>query len=335
MLWRQDPQAQRMSDPLDDARVTLQFSAKPSDSCVSERTLQRRARTGVLTRLRPGVYAEPAELEAANRRRRYLARIDAVVGTRRGRVVLSHESAATVWGVPRIGPPPAAVELIDARGTRPRSMNGVAWRRTPFDCTEVVERDGYLVTGLLQTVADIACDRGFISAVAGLDAAIGPVLRSDALIVVPGAPAAAIAERLGAFGRRRGVRGAIRALEFADPRSESVGESLSRAQMHLLGFPEPELQVRFDRADGGFDRVDFDWPEFGAFGEFDGDLKYLDPRYRGGRTAEEVVLAEKKRDQRLGLRHRRRGAHWDWAIALRAQELAAVLTDLGLPRARS
>ena len=64
-----------------------------------------------------------------------------------------------------------------------------------------------------------------------------------------------IAERLGAFGRRRGVRGAIRALEFADPRSESVGESLSRAQMRLLGFPEPELQVRFDRADGGFDRV--------------------------------------------------------------------------------
>lgn len=299
---------------------------------MSERTLQRRARSGALTRLRRGVFAEPAELEAAKRRRRELARIDAVVGTRRSRVVLSHESAATVWGLPRIGHPPDSVELVDARGTRPRSMNGVAWRRTPFDRTEVVERDGYLVTGLLQTFADIACDRGFLSAVAGLDAAVGASLRSDALIVVPGVSAEAIAERLRAFGRRKGVRAADRALDFADARSESVGESLSRAQMHLLGFPPPELQVRFDRAEGGFDRVDFDWPDFGAFGEFDGDLKYLDPRYRAGRTADEVVLAEKKRDQRITLRHRRRGAHWDWSIARHPQRLDAVLRDLGLPR---
>lgn len=324
-----------MSDSIDEAPVVLRFLGGPGEAGVSERTLQRRARSGALTRVRAGVYAEAAELEAAKRRRRELARIDAVVGTRRSRVVLSHEAAATVWGLPRIGPPPESVELVDSRGTRPRSMNGVAWRRTPFDCTEVVERNGYLVTGLLQTLADVACDRGFISAVAGLDAAVGAYLRSDALIVAPGVSAGAVAERLGEFGRRRGVRAAGRALDFADARSESVGESLSRAQMHLLGFPAPELQVRFDRAEGGFDKVDFDWPEFGAFGEFDGDLKYLDPRYRDGRTAEEVVLAEKKRDQRISLRHRRRGGHWDWAIAFTPQRLSAVLTDLGLPRERS
>lgn len=315
--------------------MVLRFRGQPGEPAVSERTLQRRARSGALTRMRAGVFAEPAELEAAKRRRRELARIDAVVGTRRSRVVLSHEAAATVWGLPRIGPPPESVELVDARGTRPRSMNGVAWRRTPFDCTEVVERNGYLVTGLVQTLADVACDRGFISAVAGLDAAVGASLRSDALIVAPGVSAEAVAERLGEFGRRGGVRAARRALDFADARSESVGESLSRAQMHLLGFPSPELQVRFDRAEGGFDKVDFDWPEFGAFGEFDGDLKYLDPRYRDGRTAEEVVLAEKKRDQRISLRHRRRGGHWDWAIAFTPQRLSAVLIDLGLPRERS
>jgi hypothetical protein len=321
-----------MSDHIDEAPVALRFRGKPGEPSTSERTLQRRARSGALTRLRAGVFVEPAELDAAKRRGRELARIAAVVGTRRSRVVLSHEAAATVWGLPRIGPPPESVELVDSRGTRPRSMNGVAWRRTPFDCTEVVERNGYLVTGLLQTVADVACDRGFISAVAGLDAAVGAALRSDALIVAPGVPAEAVAERLGEFGRRRGVRVACQALDFADARSESVGESLSRAQMHLLGFPAPDLQVRFDRAEGGFDRVDFDWPEFGAFGEFDGDLKYLDPRYRDGRTIEEVVLAEKKRDQRISLRHRRRGGHWDWVIALSPNKLAAVLTDLGLPR---
>ena len=60
-------------------------------------------------------------------------------------------------------------------------------------------------------------------------------------------------------------------------RAESVGESLSRSQMHLLDFPPPLLQATFDRSDGAIDRVDFDWPEFGLFGEFDGDVKYLDP----------------------------------------------------------
>lgn len=297
--------------------------------------MQRRARSGELQRVRAGVFAEPAALRAATRRQRELARIAAVVGTRRGRVVLSHESAATVWGLPRIGPSPDRVELVDARGTRPRSMNGVSWRRTRFDCAEVVERNGFLVTGLLQTVTDLACDRGFISSVAALDAAIGASLRSDAFIVEPGVPVPAIIERLGEFGRRRGVRAADRALAFADARAESAGESLSRAQMHLLGFPTPELQVCLDRADGGVDRVDFDWPEFGAYGEFDGDLKYLDARFRGGRTIEEVVLAEKKRDQRINLRHRRRGGHWDWAVALRPQLLAASLTDLGLPQSNA
>jgi hypothetical protein len=211
-------------------------------------------------------------------------------------------------------------------------MNGVMWRRMPADCTEVVERNGFLVTGLKQTLADLACDRGFLSAVVALDAAIGGWLRSDALIVEPGVDREAIARRLREFGRRTGVRAADRALAFADARAESVGESLSRTQMHLLGFPAPELQVCFDRAEGGTDRVDFDWPEYGAYGEFDGDLKYLDARYRGDRSAEEVVLAEKKRDQRIGLRHQRRGAHWDWAIAMRPHRLAAVLDDLGLPR---
>jgi len=324
-----------MSHPVDEPPLSVRFRARPGEPAVSERTLQRRARSGGLTRLRAGVFVEPAELRAATRRQRELAHIAAVVGTRRGRVVLSHESAATVWGLPRIGPPPDTVELVDARATRPRSMNGVSWRRTPFDCTEVVERNGFLVTGLLQTITDLACDRGFISSVAALDAAIGASLRSDAFIVERGVPAAAVAERLREFGRRRGVRSADRALAFADARAESAGESMSRAQMHLLGFPAPELQACFDRADGGVDRVDFDWPEFGAYGEFDGDLKYLDARFRGGRTIEEVVLAEKKRDQRIALRHRRRGGHWDWAIALRPHLLAATLTDLGLPQSHA
>ncbi|GAA1799899.1 hypothetical protein [Agromyces neolithicus] len=309
----------------------LSYSGDRGAPSVPPRTLQYRVTTGRLSRLRAGVFVEPAEFAAAGRRRRELARIAAVIATRRGRVVLSHESAAAVWGIPRIGPAPESVELLDARGTRPRSMNGVAWRRTPFDPTEIVEVNGFLVTGLLQTVVDIACDRGFVNAVVALDAATGTFLRADGFVVARGVEPTEVGRRLGQLGRRGGIRGARIALEFADARAESVGESLSRAQMHLLGFPAPALQTEFDRADGGVDRVDFDWPDHGLFGEFDGDLKYLDPRYRGGRTAEQVVLDEKKRDQRIARRHRRHGVHWDWRIATRPPELAAALEDAGLP----
>jgi hypothetical protein len=321
-----------MGEPPTTDAVPLRYRSTLDPTDVSERTLQRRVKAELVSRVRAGVYADPIELEMADDRRRELTRIAAVVGTRRDRVVLSHESAAAVWGLPRIGRAPDSVDLIDAKLTRPRSLNGVKWRRTPFDPAEIVEHNGFLVTGLLQTVADLACGRTFISAVAALDAATAPFVRGAGLVVVRGVERVAVSERLREFGRRRGVRAADRAIEFADPRAESPGESLSRAQMHLLGFPSPELQVGFDRAGGGFDRVDFDWPEYAVFGEFHGDLKYLDPRYRGGRTAEEVLLDERKRDRRIGARHRRHGAHWDWSVAIRPRQLTRVLEDAGLTR---
>ncbi len=318
-------------DGLDDG-VALRFRSDPAAGEVSERTIQRRINAGLVERVRAGVYADPIEFSLADRRRIELSRIAAVVGTRRSRVVLCHEAAAAVWGLPRIGRAPDEVELLDVKLTRPRSLNGVRWRRTPFDPAEIVERNGYLVTGLVQTVADLACERSFVSAVAAIDAALAPGLRSMAFAVVPGIDREALLARLHEFGRRRGSRDAERAIGFADARAESPGESLSRAQMHLLGFPEPELQVEFGRADGGVDRVDFDWPEYRVFGEFDGDLKVLDPRFRRGRTAEQVLLDERRRDRRIGARHRRYGVHWDWRIAMRRRELAATLTDAGLPR---
>lgn len=321
-----------MGEPPTTDTVPLRFRSAPDPMGVSERTLQRRVKAELVSRVRAGVYADPIELEMADERRREFTRIAAVIGTRRDKVVLSHESAAAVWGLPRIGRAPESVDLIDAKLTRPRSLNGVRWRRTPFDPAEIVEHNGFLVTGLLQTVADLACERAFTSAVAALDAATAPFFRGAGFVVIRGVERAAVSERLREFGRRRGVRAAERAIEFADPRAESPGESLSRAQMHLLGFPPPELQVEFDRADGGVDRVDFDWPEYAVFGEFDGDLKYLDPRYRSGRTAEQVLLDERKRDRRIGGRHRRHGVHWDWATAIRPRKLTSVLEDAGLTR---
>jgi hypothetical protein len=120
--------------------------------------------------------------------------------------------------------------------------------------------------------------------------------------------------------------------EFGDEASGSVGESLSRAQMHLLGFPAPRLQVRMTRPDGPDDIVDFDWPEFALFGEFDGHGKYLRSEYTKGRDIADIIIAEKRREDRIRRRHRPFAARWDWAVARRPQLLAQHLEEAGLPR---
>lgn len=256
---------------------------------------------------------------------RFLMRIAAVVNTRRDRVVLTHEAAAAIWEIPHLGRLPDAVDLADSRGTTPRSRNGVHWRRTPFEPSEVVEIGGYLVTGLTQTLIDLACSRDFPGAVAALDAALGGRVRARSPV-----DRSALVEGLHRH-RRVGSTAAADAIAFADGRAESVGESLSRAQMHLLGFPTPVLQAAFPRLDGGIDRTDFDWPEFALFGEFDGDVKYLDPAYRSGRTIERVILDEKKRSDRIRSRYRRSEVRWDWSIARSPARLRALLLDAGLP----
>ncbi|QTX03303.1 hypothetical protein [Agromyces archimandritae] len=268
----------------------------------------------------------------ADDRRRALAEISAVVGTRRDRVVLSRESAAIVWGLPRFGPRPDRVELADAVGTLPHNRGGIRWCRTPFDPTEVVEIHGFLVTGLVQTLVDLACTRPFLSAVVALDAGIADAVRSDAGLEAPGADKEFLLQRLDEHGRRRGSPAARVAIGFADGASESVGESLSRGRMHQLGFPAPTLQREFVRVDGlGVDRADFDWEEYGVFGEFDGETKYLDEAMRGGRTIERVLLAEKQRADRIRLGYGRRDARWGWETARAPERLFGTLRAAGLP----
>ncbi|MDR5699320.1 hypothetical protein [Agromyces aerolatus] len=120
---------------------------------------------------------------------------------------------------------------------------------------------------------------------------------------------------------------------FCDARAESPGESVSRWNLHALGFPRPELQVPFRRDDGGADIADFDWPDHGVFGEFDGRGKYLRDEYTGGRSADEVVWNEKLREDRIRL-HRPRAARWDWSIAINPDRLRRRLAAAGLPLAQ-
>lgn len=310
------------------------------------RALQRDCVAGRLVRIRAGVYASAAEWQGATHDARSLARIAAVIGSRRAPPILFGPSAAIVLGLPLIGGAPRDVHLLAGTRSAPPNGEGVVWHRDAVSPDSIVEVNGFLVTDVHRTLFDLARSTTFLRAMPALDRGVRPSMETAPVRLVdrqvacarsasvPGTTVEGLLDEIAGRGPRRGVRRAARAVAFADARAESVGESLSRAQMHLFGFPAPELQVAFERAQGGHDIVDFDWPDFGLSGEFDGKTKYVREELRDGRSIEDVVWAERQRERRIIRRHRRTFARWVWSDALHGSGLRDELLGAGLPIVR-
>jgi hypothetical protein len=79
------------------------------------------------------------------------------------------------------------------------------------------------------------------------------------------------------------------AIASADPRRESVAESLSAGHFMLAGLPAPEYQARIATSHGTF-YPDFLWPELRVIGEVDGAIKYQNA---------DAYVEEKRREQIL------------------------------------
>ncbi len=259
----------------------------------------------------------------------------AVEATRKSQPVYSYESAAVLWGLPIVGTWPDEVHLMAAGKTGVHSKNGVTWHHDRLPDEDVVEIEGMLVTGLLRTLIDVARTAGFLSAVATLDYGTKPKFILPNGMAALGIDRDILLDRLDSDGPTRGARAARIAIVFCDSRSGSVGESLSRGQIHLCGFPPPELQVSFVHEDGQEDITDFRWVQkqenrtLRLLGEFDGKVKYTRDAFMNGRTSEEVVWSEKLREDRLrGTGHGM--ARWIWAVALRRESLKRLLLAAGL-----
>jgi len=185
------------------------------------------------------------------------------------------------------------------------------------------------VTSLARTVVDIARTATLREAVVMADAALhGLRDRSGRVIRAPISKAELLAE-LGDARSGSGVVKARVAIEIADGAAESVGESCSRVGIHLLGFAMPQLQVSFSDRFGKIGTVDFWWPEFNLIGEFDGAIKYDDPEFLAGRTPQEALHDEKRREDRLrALGHG--VTRWGWATAASLPRLRDHLRAAGV-----
>ena len=226
---------------------------------------------------------------ALTARARHLLVLHATLSGLRTPAVVSHVSAAVLPGLPLWGMslhqvhitrrPPARTDS----GTRLRSHAA----RLPDD--DIVLVGSIPVTAVARTVVDLARTLPFAAALAVADAALHQGSTTDADLRAV----------LDAAAGSRGARAARRVIEAADGRSESVGESRSRAIMIELGLPLPDLQVEVRDADGVLiGRCDFGWEAQRLLGEFDGRVKY-GRLLRPGQEPGDVVFAEKRREDAL------------------------------------
>lgn len=252
---------------------------------------------GRLDRMQPGVLAgtlspdEPryARARAANLRRARAASLKC------DRSALSHASGCITHDLPVLGKAVTRSCLTVQAGTPLRRLAKVHLHRASIG--DILTVNGFPVTPIARSVLDLAREHGVLAGLAAADAALhSEVITRDELYAE-----LAVQERWPGVRRARFVAG------FADGRTESPLESLSRLRMFERRLPRPEPQVLICNDHGDIvTRADFYWAEFGVIGESDGAIKWeQDPAARDRRDAKTRLLEE------LGLIVVR----WGWAEA--------------------
>jgi very-short-patch-repair endonuclease len=188
----------------------------------------------------------------------------AVLLTAPAGAVLSHATAASLWGIaiPLQPIDDRRVDLIVPAGSRAESRVDRRVHRMPVESDEITRHEHFAVTVRERTWRDLAAR-----------------LRPPALL--------AVADQLLAHGctvgglqrqldRRPSGRGSARAravLPVADGRAESPMESVLRWLLHAAGLPTPDLQFAVHSAGGVFvGRADLAWPDRQVLVEFDGNV---------------------------------------------------------------
>jgi len=292
--------------------------------------LRRLLETGEAVRLRPGVYARFGGDKTLTAEQWIVARARALALVNHGLPLFSHLTAGALHGLPIRGQVDAKVH-VTLGPDRPGAAVLVVRHRGKVTPEQIVQRHGVRCTSLERTLADIARTAPFETAVCALDAGLRPVAAPKPGVYRPDA-AEEMRERVREIALRspHGGARAMRALAFADGRAQLPGESISRIRLSELGFAPPDLQVAVAGPSGRDYYVDFGLDDVRAWGEFDGEKKYLDEAMRSGLTLDQVLLREKEREDWIRGRTRRPFARWQWEHLRSANTLGRRLAAFGI-----
>ena len=294
---------------------------------VNDRRLRAAIAGGRITRITRGAYVDASQWRLLKPQARHAQLVWEAAARTDSSLTFSHWAAAALHGIDILGSWPSDIDTTIEATTGGRSSGTFRRHARRLEGVETETWGPHRITTALQTAVDLAASLRFAEAVAAVDQALWHRRAGGALV----SPTALVEAAHNLTGR--GAARAARAAEFAVPLSDSVRESQSRVLIHVMGFPAPELQARFALSNGRNAFTDFFWREHRHIGEFDGAAKYRDPELLRGRTAEEVLLAEKDREDDL----RRQVSHFSrWRAPALDQPrlLFDILTAAGLPTRR-
>lgn len=237
-----------------------------------------------LVRLSRGAYAAADLYAAANASERHRLRVVAALRSEPGLYMASHTSAAVAWGLPTLNRCLEVVHLARVGGGATVRRAGYTVHGCYSDEQPATRGDVPTVSCALAVVGT-AVLHGFEAGLLAADAALHQELTTDA----------ELRDCLVRHARTPGLAAARAAVEAADGRIESPGESRLRVVLTSLALTWiPQVEIREE--DGRLvARVDFLLPELGVVVEFDGAVKYEGP----GSAGREALMAEKRREDRI------------------------------------
>jgi very-short-patch-repair endonuclease len=153
------------------------------------------------------------------------------------------------------------VEVTLPSGSHISRLTGAAVRRSDLSANEVVMQRGHPTTSAVRTLADLGRRLPLVEAVSALDMALHKrLLNSDDL-----------RSWVDAHPRYPGTGRLRRAIELAEPATESVMETRLLLLLVMARLPRPQAQVSlFDDAGNFLGRPDFCYPLHRLALEYDG-----------------------------------------------------------------
>jgi hypothetical protein len=266
---------------------------------LSNRQIDRRLANGTFTAARRGLLHLPADDSAGGQESTLTMPLAlpldvqaALLASPSRELIVSHASAARLWGLPRPLDGWPQPEFTATSGSN-RRRRGIRVKVCALCDGDVVEQNAVLLTSADRTVADCLRTLPGRDALAVADAALHRGLATEAGVL----------ENLHRQSGWPGVGVARQVFKLADFRRESPLESWSAWAFAHTGVPRPEWQVTVRGLDGQpIGRADCWWLRGAIVGEADGRAKYaMAAAERGGHPEAllDVLQAERRREQRL------------------------------------
>lgn len=252
-----------------------------------DKSIRRLLREGVLVRIRHGAYVAAQTWAALDDAGRYGLLGRAVLRQAKTPSVLSHVSGLPEYGVPLWGFDLSAVDITRTDGLPGRSEAGVRQHHGLLRKGDLFVVNGVPVMSPARTALETMTLGNSEAALCVVNHMLHEKLTS--------------LEQLNAqfvdMATWPDIRPAEIVLRLADGRIESIGESrtLWCCFQQSLPMPVPQVEIKDGRG-RVVARVDFAWPELGAYLEFDGLIKY-EKLLKPGERASDVVVREKEREQ--------------------------------------